>query len=80
MPDEGGIQNVWLVMMTILLVIVAAITLILLMVVWRRHDARYRPKKRRTPMPDIWQAGGDRLVARLEEQGLNEESENDEGR
>jgi len=78
MPDDGGIPNIWLVTMTILLVIVATVTLILLMRAWRRHDARRRTKTHRESMPDIWQAGGDRLIARLEEQGLDEQSDNDE--
>lgn len=35
---------------------------------WRHFDHAQRPVRHRRPMPDIWQAGGDRLIARLEQQ------------
>ena len=50
------------------ILIVAMVLLGLMIVSWRRHNARDRKGKRTTPMPDIWQAGGDRLVARLDDE------------
>ena len=65
MPLEH-MRHFWLATLSILLLVIAAVTLMLLIIVWRRHDGRYRVSKRREPMPDVWHASGQRLLARLQ--------------
>ncbi|MCC7145592.1 MAG: hypothetical protein IT443_04030 [Phycisphaeraceae bacterium] len=41
---------------------------------WRRFQDSNRARKHRL-MPDLWQAGGDRLVARLQQEEFNRRAE-----
>ncbi len=67
LTDEQKQHLIWL----ILFVFVAGATLIvvvvLMMRVWRRSLARLSAQRRQlaASIPDIWKAGGDRLIARM---------------
>ena len=58
-------QAYGLVLLIALLGILAIIIVCLLMVSWRRYNRRLANKPRHQPMPDIWQASGDRLMSKM---------------
>jgi len=57
----------------LILFIGGLIVLWMLFVSWRRYNKRLRGAKKTKSMPDIWQAGGDRLSGRVE-QAMREEA------
>lgn len=73
-----------LIVVLVIIVLSGFAMLRLLFSAWRRYDNAQRaasPSRRRI-MPDIWQAGGDRLVSRMEQQrefGAGDARGGDEG-
>ena len=60
--------------------LVLIVTIILLMGAWRRHLNRSKPNlKRERPQeePDIWQAGGQRLLAEMHVDGESVDGEHE---
>ncbi len=72
MPPEHKGELLTLILMIGLIGLVLIVTIILLMGVWRRQLNRQKAggsREMSTEQPDIWQAGGQRLLSQIGEEG-----------
>lgn len=69
------LRGTTLLVVTTLLALVGQVTVMLLGMAWHRHDSRTRIPRQRPDLPDIWQTGGERLVARLDKDKKERDSD-----
>jgi hypothetical protein len=67
LPPEARAHAVWLLLLIALIGVLGLVLLALLAIAWRRYNARLRDPQHKTRMPDIWQAGGERLVNEIDQ-------------
>jgi len=66
MPSDIRHDIVWIVLFIIMVGMVGLVMVAFLMAAWRRYNQRLsHTSKHSEPMPDIWQASRDRLVAKM---------------
>ena len=84
MPPDAKRELYWMILLIALVGVVLIVTIILLMSAWRRHLERQKPRVAAEPSgsdaeTDIWQAGGQRLVAEMSGSPKSDESDFDDG-
>jgi len=68
LPVERKRELIWLILFVLAAGITLLVVVMLLMRAWRRNVARLQNERRQLSAalpPDIWKAGGDRLIARM---------------
>jgi hypothetical protein len=70
LPPEARNYGFLLLFLAALVGLVGLLLVAFLGMAWRRYNARLRDPPRKSPMPDIWQAGGERLVNDLDQSRL----------
>jgi hypothetical protein len=66
MPSDPQHDLFWIVMFTVSIGMVGLIIVAFLMAAWRRYNQRLsNTPPRGDSMPDIWQAGRDRLISKM---------------
>ena len=69
------LRGTTLLVVTTLLALVGLVTVMLLVMAWHRHNSRTRIPRQQPNLPDIWQTGGERLVARLDKDKKERDSD-----
>lgn len=67
LPIERRRELIWLILFVAAAGVTLLVVVMMLMRVWRRNVLRLQKERRQLsqPLPDIWKAGGDRLIAKM---------------